>query len=108
MTTQVVPLTPVPSQTLSIVLAGQNCNIAVYTLSTGMFFDLEADGVVITRTNICRNLGRMLLDRGYKGFVGDFVFVDTQGADDPQYTGLGSRWLLIYNDDPPPVPEFLP
>jgi hypothetical protein len=108
MTTQVVPLTPVPSQTLAIVLAGQNCNISVFTLTTGLYFDLTADGVPITRTTICRNLGRLLLDRTYKPFVGDFAFVDTQGADDPEYTGLGSRWLLIYNDDPPPVPEFLP
>lgn len=108
MTTQVVPLTAVPTQTLAIVLAGQNCDITVTTLSTGLYFSLTANGEPITLFTICRNLGRLLLDRAYKGFVGDFVFVDTQGVDDPVYTGLGSRWLLIYNDDPPPVPEFLP
>ena len=107
MTTQTVPLAPVPSQTLSIVLAGQNCDISLTTLSTGLYFDLTADGVVIARTMVCRNLARLLLDRGYRGFVGDFVFVDSQGADDPEYTGLGARWLLVYNDAPPPVPAFL-
>lgn len=107
MTTQVVPLSAVPSQTLSIVLAGQNCAISVYTLSSGLYFDLEADSVVICRTMVCRESARLLLDRGYRGFVGDFVFVDTQGGDDPVYTGLGARWLLLYRDDPPPVPVFL-
>lgn len=107
MTTQVVPLTAVPAQTLSIVLAGQNCAISVYTLSTGIYFDLDANGVAICRTVICRNLAQLLLDRGYKGFVGDFVFTDTQGDDDPDYTGLGLRWLLLYRDDPPPVPLFI-
>ena len=107
MTTQIVPLAPVPSQTLAIVLAGQNCLIGVRTLGAGLYFDLTADGVVITRTTVCRNLARLLLDRGYLGFVGDFVFVDTQGAADPEYAGLGSRWLLKYRDDPPDVPAFL-
>lgn len=107
MTTQTIPLSAVPSQTLSIVLAGQNCQIAVYTLSTGLYLDLTADDVVITRTVVCRNRARLLLDRAYKGFVGDLVFVDQQGEDDPLYTGLGTRWLLFYRDDPPPVPVFL-
>jgi hypothetical protein len=93
---------------LAIVLAGQNCDITVTTLATGLYFSLSAGGEPITLNTICRNLGRLLLDRGYKGFTGDFVFVDTQGVSDPEYTGLGSRWLLIYNDDPPPVPEFVP
>ncbi len=107
MTTQVVPLAAVPSQTLAIVLAGQNCEITLTTLSTGLYFSLTADSVVICRFMIVRNLARLLLDRAYKGFVGDFVMVDSHGVDDPDYTGLGVRWLLIYNDDPPPVPAFL-
>lgn len=107
MTTQVVPLAAVPSQTLSIVLRGQSCAISIFTRTTGIYFDLDADGVTIVRGMICRNEARLLLDRGYKGFVGDFVFVDTQGVDDPIYTGLGARWLLLYRDDPPSVPVFL-
>lgn len=107
MTTQVVPLAPVPSQTLSLVLAGQNCAIQVTTLSTGLYFSLSLDGVPVCVNTVCRNLARLLLNRGYTGFVGDLVFVDSQGEDDPVYTGLGSRFLLIYNDDPPEVPAFL-
>lgn len=101
MTTQVVPLDPVPSQSLSISLAGQNCEITLTTMATGLYFTLTADGVSICINMICRNVAQLLLDRGYLGFVGDFAFVDVQADADPDYAGLGSRWFLLYNDDPP-------
>jgi len=100
MTTQVIPLEPVPAQSLNIVLAGQNCQINVDTLGTLLYFTLTADGVSVCINTVCRNIARLLLDRGYLRFVGDFQFVDTQGVDDPEYTGLGTRWLLLYNDAP--------
>lgn len=27
---------------------------------------------------------------------GDIAFFDTQGTSDPEYTGLGERWVLCY------------
>ncbi len=36
---QVIPLQPVESQAFSIVLNGQNCDIRVYQLSTGLYFE---------------------------------------------------------------------
>jgi hypothetical protein len=44
---------------------------------------------------LCRNLV-YLVREAYLGFAGDLAFVDTAGSDDPQYTGLGSRWQLLY------------
>ena len=32
----------------------------------------------------------------YLGFVGDFIWFDTQGSSDPIYMGLGSRFILVY------------
>ena len=112
---QVVPLAPNPNQTLQIVLAGQNCAIELRTLDgyavtdnadftdsqPYLAFTLDVAGVSITRTQNCLNLKRLLINRQYLGFVGDFIFVDTQpdpttGAADPQYSGLGDRWQLIY------------
>jgi hypothetical protein len=107
---QIVPLAPNPNQTLQIVLAGQNCAIELRSLDgyattdTVSFdgaqpyiaFSLEVSGVSITRTQNCLNRKRLLVNRQYLGFVGDFMFIDTQGQDDPQYTGLGTRWLLVY------------
>jgi hypothetical protein len=93
---QQVPLTAVASQTLSIVLNGQAAQIAVYTLSTGLYFDLLDDGVPIVTTRIARDKTRLLLNAQYQGFVGDFCFVDTQGSNDPTFDGLGARYQLIY------------
>lgn len=44
---------------------------------------------------LCRNLV-YLVREAYLGFAGDFAFVDTAGSDDPQYSGLGTRWQLLY------------
>lgn len=95
-----VPLTALPAQTLGIILANQNCGIALSTLPTGLYFDLTLDSTPIVTKMICRNGARLLLDRQYLGFVGDFIFVDTQAGNgigqDPIYAGLGTRYQLLY------------
>ncbi|WP_454695595.1 phage baseplate plug family protein [Achromobacter aegrifaciens] len=90
-----IPLKPVPAQTLSVVLSGQNCQIAVYQKSTGLYLDLEVDNAPIVTTVLCHDRVR-LLRSAYMGFVGDLAFVDTQGHADPQYQALGSRFVLAY------------
>jgi hypothetical protein len=97
---QQVPLSSVPSQTLSVVLAGQPCQISVYQRRTGLFFDLLVSGVAIVKCRLCHNLTRLIV-QSYQGFVGDFFFFDTQGDTQPNYTGLGSitdpgRYQLVY------------
>lgn len=95
-----VPLSPTPSQSLSIVLDGQNCDISVYQKSTGMFFDLSKDGQRIVTAVRCLD-GVPLINQRYRGFVGNLMFVDMQGDLDPTYDGLGSRHLLIYSVEAP-------
>lgn len=109
---QEVPLSALESQTLQILLNGQQCALSVYT-KTGyeltdaieletviqiIYFDLTVNGVDITNTQNCVNLARLLLNRQYLDVVGDFVFIDTQGSEDPQWQGLGTRWVLVYLD----------
>lgn len=91
-----VPLIAASSQSMGITLDGQACQISVYQKNTGIYFDIRLNGVAIKTTVLCINGMRLLEDAQYLGFVGDFVFVDTQGVDDPQYTGFGTRWQLIY------------
>ena len=91
-----VPLAPVPSQTLSVILGVQNVNLSVYVESTGIYMDVVSNGATIATTRILRDGARVLQDEQYSGFVGDFVMVDTQGELDPVYTGLGSRFQLVY------------
>lgn len=90
-----IPLQAMPSQRLSVVLAAQNCQIAVYQKSTGMYLDLSVNDAPIITTRLCRDRVR-LVRQEYLGFVGDLTFMDTQGRDDPQWAGLGARWKLRY------------
>lgn len=91
-----IPLQAVPNQTLAVTLARQNAQLALRQNGDALYFDLTSNGVSIVRTRICRDRQRMLLDVSYRGFIGDFAFVDTRGSVDPQYFGLGSRFQLYY------------
>lgn len=86
----------VPSQTLSVTLAGQAAQIALRTIGSNLYFSLQNAAVPVVTTRICRNKQRLLIDAGYEGFVGDFFFFDSQGDTDPQYLGLGIRYALYY------------
>lgn len=90
-----IPLQPVPSQTLSVVLSGQNCQISVYQKSTGLYLDLKVDDAPIVTTVLCHDRVR-LVRSAYLGFAGDLAFEDTLGQADPQYDSLGSRFVLSY------------
>jgi hypothetical protein len=109
-----IPLSAVPSQTLSIVLDGQSCQIAVYQkqpitdeygVAAGLFFDLIVGGVPIINTARCLDRTLILQDRRYLGVVGDFMFLDTTATEGgpptfngapPFYTGLGAQFVLLY------------
>jgi hypothetical protein len=106
----IVPLQPVGSQTLNVTLNNQVCNINIYGKQINIpegpdppifvpacpvFMDLDLNNSSIVSAVLCLN--QVLIVRNtYFGFIGDFIFVDTQGNDDPLVGGLGSRWLLVY------------
>lgn len=91
----IIPLRPTPSQKLNVVLAAQNCQISIYMKTTGLYFDLNVNDAPVRTCVLCRDRVR-LIRQEYLGFVGDLAFYDTQGTDDPQYAGLGARFLLVY------------
>lgn len=91
-----IPLQPVPNQTLAVTLARQPAQIAVRQNGSSLYIDVSVNRNSVVRGRICRDRQRLLLDAGYRGFAGELAFVDTQGKDDPQWQGLGSRWVLFY------------
>lgn len=95
MTFQVIPITAVPSQNFTILLGTQNCALNIYQLSTGLYCDIVADQNTIVTAMICLNLVGLVRE-AYLGFSGQLFFYDTEGTDDPYYTGLGSRFQLVY------------
>jgi hypothetical protein len=101
---QTIPLQSVASQTLQITLNSQACTINVYTkqiqgsppnfVSSPCYIDLifptnEIYGIILLN-------GVKLVRDAYWGFVGDIACYDTQGDTDPVYTGLGTRYQLVY------------
>ena len=92
-----VPLQPVASQQVQIILDGQTCAISVYAKNQCMFFELAVNGNPIAYAVQCKNLVS-LVPTAYLGFTGWLLFIDSQGSSDPVYTGLGDRWQLLYLD----------
>lgn len=102
---QIIPLNPVPSQTISVSLGGQSCRINVYQKVSGLYLDLFVNGQQIIGGRICENLNRIVRSI-YLGFTGDLAFLDQEGSEDPDYTGFGqvsdftqpsgARYLFLY------------
>lgn len=96
MTQQVLPIQPVPSQTFQATLGAQNCQITLQQMSTGLFASLSINGTPIISGKYCNDRVN-LIRQAYLGFKGWLYFVDTAGKQgDPNYQGLGSRYLLVY------------
>lgn len=94
----IIPTQPVPAQTLSVILAGQNVQLLITQNSTGMYMTIFLDGnaVPMLAGVICQAENRIVRN-AYFGFVGDLWWIDNSGAgEDPYYTGLGDRWELGY------------
>jgi uncharacterized protein DUF6983 len=93
---QVIPLQPTPSQTVSVTLNNQACQIEVRQNSTGVYVNLWINNALIIGGVIAENLN-LIVRSAYLGFVGDLAFYDTTGANtDPVFTGLGSQYVLEY------------
>ncbi len=60
-----------------------------------LYCDLVLNGVQAWSGVPCL-LGTPINSRAYLGFTGSLLFIDTQGTSDPDYTGLGTRYFLIY------------
>lgn len=99
----VIPLQATPAQIVSIQLNGQSATFNVYqknpailTDCGSLYIDVSVGQRLIIAGVVCQNANRIVRDT-YLGFVGDVAFIDTleEGAD-PNYTGLGSRYILVY------------
>ena len=90
-----IPIQPVPSQLVKAVLASQNCQISIYQKAQGVFVDLNSNGSDIEIATLAHDIVA-LNSRVYSSFIGNLLFLDSQGNDDPTYTGFGIRFHLLY------------
>ena len=93
-----VPIRAVPAQVFDIVLGKQACTIKIYQKQYGLFLDLIAAGKPVITGVLCRDRS-YIVRHEHLGFRGDMYFADSQGNSDPEHSGLGSRFVLIYQEE---------
>ena len=82
-------------QTVTATLGGQACTIRLVQRDSALYMDLTVDSNPIIQGIPCW-YGNKMVRYSYLGFSGDLVFLDTEGQNDPDYTGLGTRYPLLY------------
>lgn len=92
---QIIPVNDTYAQTFKVTVGGQGVTVNLYQKPGGLFMDVSIGGTLIIGGVVCRNLTRIVRDL-YLGFVGDFMWLDNQGANDPTSPGLGTRYSLLY------------
>lgn len=97
MTMQSVSIEATAAQSVNVLLDGQACRFQINQKFFGLFIDVYVNDALIIGGVICENLNRIVRS-GYLGFLGDLCFLDQEGTSDPVYTGLGTRWILVYLD----------
>lgn len=92
-----IPVNSVPNQRVSVPLSGHQFDLDIIQRSTGLYMDVTMDGVLMIAGVLCQDRTWIIRYPIYQS-PGDFAFVDQTGKNDPDYTGIGLRYLLIYQD----------
>lgn len=93
-----ITLTAEKEQTVNVTLANQACTIRLVQRDSGIYIDLSLNSIPILQGVPCW-YGNKIVRYSYLGFIGDLVFLDTQGQSDPSWDGLGTRFLLFYLEE---------
>lgn len=101
---QEITLSASKSQQFSVTLDSVSCTIKVHQRTSGLYLDLWVGSTAVCLGVLCLNANKIVRYdylRSATGFSGDLFFIDTQGSDAPEYSELGTRYLLYYvtNDE---------
>lgn len=94
-----ITLSPEVSQRFSVTLEGVSCTIKLHQRTTGLYMDMWVNDVLAFAGVLCLNITKIVrydYVRAASGFKGELFFVDTKGTNDPNYSELGSRYVLYY------------
>jgi len=92
-----IPLQPIPSQEVQVILDSQNCTLSVYWRFGKLYADLLVNSEPVFQGAICQNL-QWVNQSPSPEFSGGLMFVDALGDESPVWDGLGTRWALLYLD----------
>lgn len=93
-----ISIEPLKSQSISVELGGQRCTIRLIQRESFLYMDLSFNGSPIMQGIPCL-YGNRMVRYSYLGFAGDLVFLDSEGQKDPEFTGLGGRFILYYIEE---------
>lgn len=82
----IIPLSPIPNQRLSVRIDSVEYDLEINLRRGSLYISAWANNI-----NLVNN--RAL--RSYAPMGDDFIMVDTEGAQDPTYELLGTRFLLM-------------
>ena len=90
-----IPLKPIPSQSLTISLNGQQCYIKVFSKNDEVFIDLTVNEIIICQGILCtKNV--IILPNDSFSFTGILYFTSQENSENPDYTTFGDKWFLQY------------
>lgn len=86
---------PLKSQAILFPIGDSQVGLTLVQRGDILYADVYLDGRCICQGVPCLN-GNRIIHYKYLGFPGDLFFVDTLGNSDPNYSGIGSRYLLYH------------
>lgn len=86
MTIMVIPLQSIPNQSVSYVLNDTAYTVDIDTRRNELYISIWQAGSYVLRNRALRSYAPV-------GF--GLQLADSEGTDDPVYTGLGDRWVLL-------------
>ncbi|TCJ96132.1 hypothetical protein EV694_1683 [Volucribacter psittacicida] len=93
-----IPLQAIPNQKFSIQINNQEITISLATRhKQQLYATVSVNGEKIVDNRLCLNI-QPLISVDYLPIKGNLFFIDMEGQDDPHYSGLGTRFILIYSE----------
>ncbi|WP_455722213.1 phage baseplate plug family protein [Xenorhabdus bovienii] len=85
-----ITISSTPNQTTSFSIGTDLIELTLETRLENIFATVKQNGEYLVCNRICRNLTYICRW---------LVFIDIEGNTDPEYSGLGSRYKLVWNDE---------
>lgn len=96
MSLRAIPLSPIPNQSMSVVLQERNVALTLRTLDGTLYADVLCEGVPVCTTHVCQDRQLLTARAEYLGFPGlSLWFADLRGTSDPHWSELNSRYVLL-------------
>lgn len=84
-----ISLSPIPNQIFSFTNGTDEYEVELNSRLNNLYATVKKNNEIVVCNRICRNMTYICQW---------LIFADQQGNTDPEYTGLGSRYRLIWAD----------